>query len=84
LCGVLQRVGIVCIFYIMAIGDNVGGDMRELKNPDILKKRPNLELCSNHYRDEVRPLRVWRSRHVGTAYADGRGWYVDKNGVAAS
>jgi len=51
----------------------------ELKNKDILKLKPNLKLCSNHYRDKIIRHRYWNSRKFGTAIYDSRTkWYKAK------
>lgn len=61
---------------------------RTLKNPDILKKKPHLKLCSNHFVDDGPVVRrMWVSAEIpsrddsprcvqGTAVRDGDGWYV--------
>jgi hypothetical protein len=41
----------------------------------ILERKPNLKLCSNHYKCGPRIYRVWNH---GTAISDGRGWYMAK------
>jgi hypothetical protein len=42
-------------------------------NKRILERKPNLKLCSNHYKSGPRIYRAWNH---GTAKADGRGWYM--------
>ena len=47
-----------------------------LKDPDILKKKPNLKLHSNHYIESLpTPIRVWDSEKYGTAFRKGH-WYM--------
>jgi len=49
---------------------------RRLKDPDILKKKPNLKLCDNHYIESLpTPIRIWNSSKLGTAWRRGH-WYV--------
>jgi len=44
----------------------------------LLGKKPNLKLCSNHFGDKLQMFRVWDSKKFGTAYSDGKGWFVSK------
>ena len=44
-----------------------------IPNKRILERKPNLKLCSNHYKSGPRIYRAWNH---GTAIADGRGWYM--------
>jgi len=40
----------------------------KLKDPDVLKKKPNLKLYYNHYIEEApEPIRVWDSAKLGQA-----------------
>lgn len=43
-----------------------------VRNSKILERKPNLKLCSNHYKAGPRIYRIWNH---GTAISDGRGWY---------
>lgn len=47
---------------------------QELKQPDILKRKPNLKICSNH----IRNLERHRIFIRGIAVRDGKGWYITK------
>lgn len=48
----------------------------KLKSPTILKRKPNLKICSNHLKDNlVSKGRRWYSGVQGTAYSNGQGWY---------
>jgi len=50
-----------------------------LKNKDILKLKPDLKLCSNHYEDKPTYHRYWNSKKQGTAICDNRTkWYKIK------
>ena len=50
-----------------------------LKDPDILKKKPELKICSNHRKKERgRIYKFWDSGKQGTAVRDGNGWYKEK------
>ena len=64
----------------------VAGDLltSRLKNPDILKRKPNLKICKNHLKDE--PMtggRVWLPSY-GTAVRGPNGWYKRKQVVIKS
>jgi hypothetical protein len=50
--------------------------LSKLKNPDILKRKPDLKLMPNHYKEEIHPNRIWNE---GTAIRDGHGWYKRKS-----
>ncbi len=50
----------------------------ELKSKDILKRKPNLKLCSNHYKPEKVDRRWWRSAEDGTAVKGTKNWYMKK------
>jgi len=53
--------------------------MLKLKNnPDILSKKPDLKLKSNHYTYISGHGRVWDSLQYGPAIRDGKGWYKHK------
>ncbi len=61
-----------------AAGDTI---FSKLKSKTILSRKPNLKICSNHQKDEgPRVYRYWDSMVKGTAYSDGKGWYI--SGVA--
>lgn len=45
----------------------------------LLKGKPDLKLCSNHYNFRKRVIRYWNSIMLGTATRDGEGWYVQKD-----
>ena len=50
----------------------------ELKNPDILERKPNLKICSNHRIEKVgRVNRYWNSQDLGPAKKAGN-WYKEK------
>ena len=46
-----------------------------LKNPDILKKKPTLNLKPNHYSYASEYGRHWNPKLNGQAVRDGQGWY---------
>ena len=49
-----------------------------LKNPDILKSKPDLIICSNHRimtKTKKDVCRWWDSGKLGTAISNGEGWY---------
>ena len=46
--------------------------VKQLKNPTILLRKPNLKLKPNHYRFFSRAGRIFQG---GKAISDGRGWY---------
>jgi hypothetical protein len=48
--------------------------IRKLKNPDILKEKPNLKLTPAHYH-YVSKLRGWNAERKGQAITDEKGWY---------
>ncbi len=49
-----------------------------LKNKNILKEKPKLKLCSNHYHFiSQATLRHWDSSKLGTAYKNNN-WYKTK------
>jgi len=48
--------------------------IKKLKDPEILKKKPNLILKPNHYHYSS-PGRVWVGEKRGTAISDRAGWY---------
>lgn len=41
------------------------------------KDKPGLVLKPNHAKFVTQPSRRWDSHVKGTAYADGKGWYID-------
>ncbi len=44
-----------------------------LKSKTILKRKPRLRLCSNHFKDSGPTVkRLWTG---GQAFRDGKGWY---------
>ena len=47
--------------------------LNRLKSKTILKRKPDLKLCSNHFKDTVSK----HGRHFvgGQAISDGNGWY---------
>lgn len=57
-------------------------------NELILKRKPNLKLCPNHYKPKRKLNMIWFScavnehgkkiRIQGTAYADGKGRYISR------
>jgi len=47
---------------------------KTLKNSDILKKKPNLNLKPNHYDYSSETIRMWPALN-GQAIRDGKGWY---------
>ena len=54
-------------------------EKRLLKNPDILKQKPHLKICSNHrigVKTDKDTCRWWQSKKMGTAISDGKGWYI--------
>jgi len=55
-------------------------DRMILKNKDILKIKPDLKLCSNHYEDKQIYHRYWNSKRQGMVrYDDRTKWYKAKN-----
>ncbi len=46
-----------------------------LKQPDILKRKPDLKLCGNHFKVFKKIHRFWDASKRGTAKRDGGGWY---------
>ena len=48
--------------------------IKKLKDPEILKKKPNLILKPNHYNYHS-PGRVWVGEKRDTAISNGKGWY---------
>jgi len=48
--------------------------IKKLKDPELLKKKPELKLKPNHYRF-VSVLRFFDPEKRGQAIVDGRGWY---------
>jgi hypothetical protein len=46
-----------------------------VQNPTILKRKPNLKLCSNHFKSGKRIYRTWSG---STAMRDGNGWYIER------
>lgn len=46
--------------------------MNPLKSRYILTRKPDLNLCSNHFKEQTSPKRIWNR---GTAVKDGKGWY---------
>lgn len=49
-----------------------------LKSPPILDRKPHINLCSNHFKDDfISKGRHWPStyRGFGQAFSDGKGWY---------
>jgi len=46
-----------------------------LKNPDIKKEKPNLNLYPNHYHYTTSRGRTWNSEMRGQAISDQKGWY---------
>ena len=48
-----------------------------LKDKDVLKKKPNLNLKPNHYHLISGQGRIWDSSTKGTAYKHGN-WYKEK------
>jgi len=46
-----------------------------LKDPDILKKKPNLNLKPNHYSYTSEYERYWNPQLKGQTIRDGKGWY---------
>lgn len=48
---------------------------KQLKSKTILQRKPNLKLCSNHFKDEIYIKNYWPSDKLGTAIRDGKGWY---------
>ena len=47
-----------------------------LKSMDILDRKPNLKLCSNHFKDTAPKIhRQWLTQYMGTAISDNKGWY---------
>ena len=49
--------------------------LSRLKSKTILKRKPNLTICSNHLKEEIYPKRIWNSSVQGTAISNGGGWY---------
>ncbi len=50
--------------------------MKNLKSLTILKRKPDLNICSNHRKDNFMSKgRRWDSKKMGTAHSDGEGWY---------
>ena len=47
--------------------------LSNLKSDTILKRKPNLKICSNHRKDNIAPKRICNK---GTAHRDGKGWYI--------
>ncbi len=43
---------------------------------NILKRKPNLKMCTNHIKYILLRGRVWDSARLGPARSDGVGWYV--------
>jgi len=50
-----------------------------LKSSDILERKPNLKLCSNHFKPVRTITRYWNSEKMGTAIRDENGWYKQEN-----
>lgn len=48
-------------------------------NQNIIDKKPEIKLKSNHFKYTVRPNRVWLSKLWGTAVRNGVGWYVRRD-----
>ncbi len=49
-----------------------------LKSPSLLGRKPHLNFCSNHFKDNfIFNGRYWPSTHrgFGQAISDGKGWY---------
>ena len=49
-----------------------------LKDPNIQKKKPTLNLKPNHYSYASEGGRYWNAELRGTAVKDGYGWYKHK------
>jgi len=49
--------------------------INKLKSKTILEKKPNLKLCSNHFKTKFTYGRYWNSNVKGQAISDGKKWY---------
>jgi len=57
---------------LKAVGEEL---LNRLKSKTILKRKPRLKLCSNHFKTEYPVHRIWTMR--GQAIRDGKGWYKE-------